>query len=139
MAELARNKSGLGADIAAGLKRDGLPAVASFGSAFELPDVVSFVRALAGEREASDLPVVFAFPEFHRASTWAAAASLLSLGFTVQIGERLPFWGAPSLTESLLKDWPKMTGATLMASPSLPDPAAQVQEILAVIRTRRTR
>ena len=40
MAELARNKSGLGADIAAGLKRDGLPAVASFGSAFELPDVV---------------------------------------------------------------------------------------------------
>jgi hydroxylamine reductase (hybrid-cluster protein) len=139
MAELARNKSGLGADIAAGLKRDGLPAVASFGSAFELPDVVSFVRALAGEREASDLPAVFAFPEFHRASTWAAAASLLSLGFTVQIGERLPFWGAPSLTESLLKDWPKMTGATLMASPSLPDPTAQVQEILAVIRTRRTR
>ncbi|MCX5820481.1 MAG: hypothetical protein NT047_11315 [Deltaproteobacteria bacterium] len=139
MAELARHKSGPGADFAAGLKRDGLPAVASFGSAFELPDVVGFVRALAAEREASDLPVVFAFPEFYRASTWAAAASLLSLGFTVQIGARLPFWGAPSLTESLLKDWPKMTGATLMASPSQPDPAAQVQEILAMIRTRRTR
>ncbi len=29
------------------LKRDGLPAVASFGSAFELPDVVGFVRAMA--------------------------------------------------------------------------------------------
>ena len=139
MAELARHKSGPGADFAAGLKRDGLPAVASFGSAFELPGVVGFVRALAAEREASDLPVVFAFPEFYRASTWAAAASLLSLGFTVQIGARLPFWGAPSLTESLLTDWPKMTGATLLASPSLPDPAAQVQELLAVIRTRRTR
>ena len=139
MAELARHKSGVGADFAADLKRDGLPAVASFGSAFELPEVVGFVRALAAEREASDLPVVFIFPEFYRTSTWAAAASLLSLGFTVQIGERLPFWGAPSLTESLLKDWPKMTGATLMASPSQPDPAAQVQELLALIKTRRTR
>jgi hypothetical protein len=139
MAELARRKSSSGADFAAGLKRDGLPAVASFGSAFELPGVVGFVRAMAAEREASDLPAVFAFPEFYRASTWAAAASLLSLGFTVQIGARLPFWGAPSLTESLLKDWPKMTGATLMASPGLPDPAAQVQELLTVIRTRRTR
>ena len=48
MAELARRRSGLGADFAAGFKRDGLPAVASFGSAFELPDVVGFVRALGG-------------------------------------------------------------------------------------------
>lgn len=139
MAELARRKSDLGAEFAAGLKRDGLPAVASFGSAFELPDAVGFVRALAGEREASELPAVFAFPEFHRASTWAVAASLLSLGFTVQIGSRLPFWGAPSLTESLLNDWPKITGATLMASPSVPEPEAQAQELLAVIRTRRAR
>jgi hydroxylamine reductase (hybrid-cluster protein) len=140
MAELARRKSGPGpgADFAASLKRDGLAAVSSFGSAFDLPDVVGFVRSLASEREASDLPVVFAFPEFYRASTWAAAVSLLSLGFTVQIGARLPFWGAPSLTESLLADWPKMTGATLLASPSLPDPAAQVQELLSVIRTHRT-
>jgi hypothetical protein len=139
MAELARQKSGLGAEFSASLKRDGLSAVASFGSAFELPDVVSFIRALAAEREAPDLPAVFAFPEFYRASTWAVAASLLSLGFTVQIGARLPFWGAPSLTVSLLTDWPNMTGATLMASPSLPEPETQAEEILAVIRTRRAR
>ena len=139
MAELARRKSGPGAEFAASLKRDGLPAVASFGSAFEIPGVVGFVRALGAGREASELPVVFAFPEFYRASTWAAAASCLSLGFTVQIGARLPFWGAPALTESLLADWPKMTGATLLSSPSLPDPAAQVQELLAVIRLRQAR
>jgi hydroxylamine reductase (hybrid-cluster protein) len=139
VAELARRKAGLYGDFAADLEKDGLSAVASFGSAFELPAVVGFVRALAGEREASGLPVVFAFPEFYRASTWAAAVSLLSLGFTVQIGTRLPFWGAPGLTESLLKDWPGRTGATLMASPSLPDPATQAREILAVIQTRKPR
>jgi hypothetical protein len=139
MAELARRKSASGAEFAALLKRDGLPAVASFGSAFEIPGIVSFVRALGAGKEAAELPVVFAFPEFYRASTWAAAASLLGLGFTVQIGTRLPFWGAPSLTESLLKDWPKMTGATLLASPSLPEPAAQVEELLTVIRSRQTR
>jgi hydroxylamine reductase (hybrid-cluster protein) len=139
MAELARRKSDPSMEFAALLKRDGLPAVASFGSAFEIPGIVSFVRALGAGKEAAELPVVFAFPEFYRASTWAAAASLLGLGFTVQIGTRLPFWGAPSLTESLLKDWPKMTGATLLASPSLPEPAALVEELLTVIRSRRTR
>ena len=139
MDELARRQSDPGAKFVAELRRGGLPAVASFGSAFELPEAVGFVRALASEREASDLPAVFAFPEFHRASTWAAAVSLLSLGFTVQIGARLPFWGAPSLTESLLNDWPKMTGATLMAAPSQPEPAAQVRELLSVIGTRGTR
>lgn len=137
MAELARRKSTAGADFTAALKKDGLPAVAAFGSAFGLPDAVGFVKALGAEREASELPVVFAFPEFYRASTWAAAASLLSLGFTVQIGERLPFWGAPALTESLLGAWPKMTGATLLAAPSQPAPAAQLQELLAVIRARQ--
>lgn len=137
MAELARRKSAAGEEFAAAIRKDGLPAVAAFGSAFELPDAVGFVRALAPQKEASELPAVFAFPEFHRASTWAAAASCLSLGFTVQIGERLPFWGAPALTESLLNAWPKMTGATLLAAPSQPAPAAQLQELLAVIRARQ--
>jgi len=136
MAEMARRKPGIGKEFTASLKRDGLAAVTAFGSAFELPGAVGFVRALDEKREASEMPVVFAFPEFHRTSTWAVATSLLSLGFTVQVGTKLPFWGAPELTQSLLRDWPKTTGATLMASPSLPEPEVQAQELLATIRMR---
>jgi len=82
------------------------------------------------------MPVVVAFPEFSRTSTWAAAVSFLSLGFAVQLGTQLPFWGSPSLSEVLLKDWPKISGGALLASPSPADGQTQAREMLAYIQAR---
>lgn len=135
-AELLRRGSDAGKTFAAKIKKDGLEAVGAFGSAFELPSVVGFVRGLAPKKETRELPALFAFPEFHRTATWAAAVSLMALGFTVQIGMRLPFWGAPELTKSLLDTWPQLTGATLLASPGLIDPAAQARQIVELIQSR---
>jgi len=63
--------------------------------------------------------------------------SFLSLGFTVQIGTRLPFWGSPSLTEILLKEWPKISGGKLLTSPNPPDVQVQAREILSLMEERR--
>ena len=105
-------------------------------SCADIPKLVSFLRALNPEKGFHRMPVVVSFPEFFRASTWAAAVSFLSLGFTVQIGTKLPFWGSPSLSEVLLKDWPQISGGAFLASPSLPDGQAQAREMVAHIRSR---
>ena len=121
-----------------GLPREieGLPSLSCFGSLMEIPRVVAFLKCLAQEERFDKIPAVVALPEFFRASTWAAAVSFLSLGFAVQIGTSLPFWGSPSLTEVLLKDWPKISGGVLMASPGHPDSQTQAQELLAFLKAR---
>ena len=132
-AELDRRHGGLASAFAAELQRDGLSFATAFGSAFELPRVVSLLR---GD---GVCPTVFAFPEFYRASTWAAAVSLLSLGCTVQVGTRLPFWGSPSLTEAITGEWQRMTGARLLAAPALPDAGRQAEELAAHLAAGRDR
>ena len=102
----------------------------------EIPRLVSFLRALSLEKEFHHMPVVVSFPELARASTWATAVSFLSLGFAVQLGTQLPFWGSPPLSEVLLKDWPKISGGALLASPSLPDGETQAREMMAYIQSR---
>ena len=121
-----------------GLVRDieGLPSLSCFGSFMEIPRVVAFLKCLAQEERFDKIPAVVALPEFFRASTWAAAVSFLSLGFAVQIGTSLPFWGSPSLTDVLLKDWPKISGGVLMASPGHPDGQTQAQELSAFLKAR---
>jgi len=110
-----------------------------FSSFYEIPKVVSFLKGLTPEREFHRAPVVISFPEFFRASTWAAAVSFLSLGFAVQIGIRLPFWGSPALTPILLKDWPAISGGSLLASPSPADGPTQFQEISSFLKSRNPR
>ena len=105
-------------------------------SGADIPGLVAFLRALAPEKEFQQTPVVVSFPEFFRASTWAVAVSFLSLGFGVQLGTKLPFWGSPSLSEVLLKDWPQISGGTFLASPSLPDGQVQAREMAVFIRSR---
>jgi hypothetical protein len=85
------------------------------------------------------LPAVFAFPEFSRAATWASAVSLFSLGFTVQIGTSLPFWGSPWLAGALKSEWQKITGGTLLAGPASPEPRAQAEELAAYFKAGRAR
>jgi hypothetical protein len=102
----------------------------------EIPEFVAFLRHLNPEKEFNEMPVVVSFPEFSRTSTWAVAVSFLSLGFAVQLGAQLPFWGSPSLSEVLLKEWPRISGGILLASPSLPDGPTQVQEIKSYIKSR---
>ena len=102
----------------------------------ETPKFIKLLRTLNSEKEFSQMPVVVAFPEFSRTSTWAAAVSFLSLGFAVQLGTQLPFWGSPSLSEVLLKGWPKISGGALLASPSPADGQTQAREMLAYIQAR---
>jgi len=136
-AELQKRQTAQLAAFAAALEKDGLRPIASFGSAIEIPRVVSLLNGLA--EEGSQVPAVVAFPEFHRASTWASAVSLLSLGFTVQIGIRLPFWGSPWLAQVLPAEWQKLTGGTLLAAPALPEARAQAEEMASCLRAGRAR
>ena len=138
-AELARRQGAQWKAFAAELAKDGLRPIASFGSAFEFPSVVSLLNAVTAASGARALPVVVAFPEFFRAATWACAVSLLSLGFTVQIGTRLPFWGSPWLAELMKTEWQKITGGTLLADPALPEPRAQAEELAACLKAGRAR
>jgi hydroxylamine reductase (hybrid-cluster protein) len=101
--------------------------------------VVSLLNTLAQGRGVGAFPAVIAFPEFFRASTWASAVSLLSLGFTVQIGIRLPFWGSPWLAQVLKAEWEKITGGTLLAAPVLPDAGTQAEEMASLLKARRVR
>jgi hypothetical protein len=86
-----------------------------------------------------NVPAVIAFPEFFRAATWASAVSLLSLGFTVQIGIRLPFWGSPWMAETMKAEWQKIAGGTLLAGPVLPEPSAQAEELAACFKAGSVR
>lgn len=130
--ELGKRQGGQLAAFAKALEADRLQPVSAFGSAVELPRVVSLLSAL-GER-GGRIPAVVAFPEFYRASIWADAVSLLSLGFTVQIGIRLPFWGSPWLAQTLPAEWKKLTGGTLLAAPTLPEARAQGEELASYFR-----
>jgi len=138
-AELGRRRGPQLAAFAAELATDGLRPVAPFGSAFELPAVVSLLDALRAASGDRPLPAVVAFPEFFRTSTWACAVSLLSLGFTVQIGTRLPFWGSPWLAELMQTGWQKITGGTLLVAPALPEPRAQAEELAACLKVGKGR
>jgi hydroxylamine reductase (hybrid-cluster protein) len=139
VAELGKRPGAQLTAFAAELAADGLRPIASFGSAFEFPAVVSLLNALTAAPGARALPVVVAFPEFFRAATWASAVSLLSLGFTVQIGIRLPFWGSPWLAELMKTEWQKITGGTLLATPALPEARAQAEELAACLKAGRAR
>jgi hydroxylamine reductase (hybrid-cluster protein) len=113
------------------------PLVTYFGSLFEVPKLVGLLGRLTQGNGFESIPAVVSFPEFFRASTWATAVSLLSLGLTVQIGTRLPFWGSPSLTEIILQQWPRVSGGTLLVSPSLLEPQAQAKEIIDFLESRK--
>jgi hypothetical protein len=138
-AELGRRQGAQFAAFAAELATDGLHPITSFGSAFDLPAVVSLLNSVGPGSGTAALPVVFAFPEFYRAATWASAVSLFSLGFTVQIGTSLPFWGSPWLAGVLKSEWQNVTGGTLLAGPALPEPRAQAEELAAYFKTGRAR
>jgi len=136
-AELGKRNPGQLSRFASDLEKEGVTPFSTFGSPFEIPRVVSLLKHVIGEREIDGFPVIMAFPEFYRASTWAAAVSFLSLGFSVQIGTRLPFWGSPSMTEEILKDWPNLMGGKLLVSPALPDPKTQAEEMVSYLRARK--
>ena len=112
------------------------PSLSYLGSLYEIPELVVFLKDLNSGKSFDRIPAVITFPEFFRTSTWATAVSFLSLGFAVQIGTRLPFWGSPALARVLLEEWPQISGGTLLASPSLPDSQAQAQQIAAFLRDR---
>lgn len=124
--ELDKRHPGLLASFAPELAAEGLAPIAAFGSLAQLPRVIALLDGAA--------PVVAAFPEFFRTATWASAVSLLSLGFTVQLGIRLPFWGSPALVPVLAGEWGKLTGGRLLAGPALAEPAAQAEELLAALK-----
>ncbi|HYL79826.1 MAG TPA: hypothetical protein VEU07_03385, partial [Candidatus Acidoferrum sp.] len=138
-AELGRRKGQQLAAFTAELEKDGLHPISAFGSAFELPRLVSLLRALSPGGGIGAAPAVVAFPEFYRMSSWASAVSLLALGLTVQIGIRLPFWGSPWLAQTLPGEWRKITGGTLLAAPALPDARAQAEELAACLKAGRVR
>lgn len=117
-------------------KHDLLP-IMWVGSYYEIPKVVSLLKDIGMEKGFNSIPAMISFPEFFRASTWVTAVSLLALGFGVQIGTHLPFWGSPSLAEVLLQEWTKISGGTLLASPSLASSQTQSQEILSYLETRK--
>jgi hypothetical protein len=131
-AELARRQPAASSAFAKALAVDGLSPIVPFGSAVELPQVVSLLHAL-GEG-GGRAPVAVAFPEFYRASTWASAVALVSLGFSVQIGTRLPFWGSSWLAQALPAEWGKLTGGTLQAPPALPEARLQAEELFRGLR-----
>jgi len=116
---------------------DGLCPPTWFGSLSQITRVVSFFKDLMEGETFASAPGMIVFPEFFRASSWATAVSLLSLGFMVQIGSSLPFWGSPALTEVLLKDWPDLSGGRLLASPAVPDGETQAREILSHLEKTR--
>jgi hydroxylamine reductase (hybrid-cluster protein) len=115
------------------------PSLSYLGSLLEIPKLVAFLQDLDSGKSFDRIPAVITFPEFFRTSTWATAVSFLSLGFAVQIGTRLPFWGSPPLVQVLLKEWPQISGGTLLASPSLPDIQTQAQEIATFLKDRNSR
>jgi hypothetical protein len=119
------------------LEKQGLLPVMWIGSYYEIPKVVSLLKDIGMGKRFNSIPAMISFPEFFRASTWVAAVSFFSLGFGVQIGTRLPFWGSPSITEVLLQEWTKISGGTLLASPSLANSQTQVQEILSYLESRK--
>ncbi len=108
------------------------------GSFYEIPQLVSFLKDLNSGKSFDRIPAVITFPEFFRTSTWSTAVSFLSLGFAVQIGTRLPFWGSLPLAEALLKEWPQISRGALLASPSLPDSQAQAQQIANFLKDRNS-
>jgi len=130
--EIERRKSGLLSTFAAELRTDGLAPISCFGSAFEIPQLVGLLNGLGEERQRP--PVVAALPEFFRSSTWASAVSFLALGYPVQIGVRLPFWGSPPLLETITREWQRLTDGRLLAGPSLPSPAAQADELVGLLK-----
>lgn len=137
-AEIRRRRPDQLSSFSSEIEKNGLFPFYPLGS-FEVPQVVSLTRDLAGEKAVHEVPILISFPEFYRTSTWATAVTFLSLGFTVQIGARLPFWGSPSLAEVLLKDWPEMTGGKWLASPALPEERIQAEEMIAYLKSRRIR
>jgi len=112
------------------------PSLSYLGSLYEIPKLVAFLKGVNSGKSFDRIPAVITFPEFFRTSTWAAAVSFLSLGFAVQIGTHLPFWGSPALTEILLKEWPQISGGTVLASPNLPNHQAQADEIGTFLKGR---
>lgn len=137
--ELARRMEGKSSAQVDAFEMEGVPLLSRIESFCEIPKMVGLLKAMSPQQGFNTLPVVITFPEFFRPSTWATAVSFLSLGFAVQIGTQLPFWGSPSLTEILLQEWPKTSGGTLLASPSLPEGQVQAKEILSLLEERRRR
>lgn len=136
--ELGRRPNGKLPDGVAGGGQEGLPSCARFELS-EIPRVVAFLRELGQGRRFGSIPAVVSFPDFSRASTWATAVTFLSLGFAVQIGSPLPFWGSPDLSEVLLKEWPKISGGALLASPGQSPGPRLAQEVLSFLEARRTK
>jgi len=128
-AELATRQGERLAAFAAALAGDGLRPVFPFGSAVGLPAAAALLSALP-------LPAAVAVPECYRASTWTGALGLVSLGFPVQIGARLPFWGSPWLAQTLPAELQTLTGGRLLAGPSQPEPRAQGEELAACLRAQ---
>ncbi len=135
---LAQRMAGQWSVRSAELARQGLAPVMNWGSFAEVPKFVHFAKELSQGKGFSTLPLLITFPEFSRASTWATAVSFLALGFAVQVGIRLPFWGSPTLAEVLLKDWPQISGGQFLASPSLPSSQTQAEEIIAYLDAARS-
>ena len=123
-AEVSRRKPGLLEAFASELGNAVEP-VCGLGRA-GIPGFVS-----AGPRE---VPTVFSFPEFFRASTWATAVAAFAIGFPVQIGIRLPFWGGTALP-GIFDAWALITGGKLLTAAALPTPAAYADELLACIKS----
>jgi hypothetical protein len=136
--ELGRHPNIMLPDGVAEGYRQGLPPYARFELS-EIPRVVGFMRELGQGRRFGGIPAVVSFPEFSRASTWATAVTFLSLGFAVQIGSPLPFWGSPDLSEVLLKEWPKISGGALLTSPGPSTGPRLAQEILSFLETHRAK
>lgn len=135
--ELKKGMAARGSTRMGQMEKLGLPSLTSLGSFSQIPKVVAFLRNLGEDRGFASLPAVVAFPEFYRTSTWATAVSFLALGCAVQIGVRLPFWGSPALSDILMRDWPLISGGTLLASPTLPDSQAQAQELISFLDGRK--
>jgi len=135
--ELKKRLAGRLSSLAVEEEIEGLSSLNYFGSFYEIPKVVAFLKNLTQEEGLARIPVAVAFPEFFRAGVWATAVTFLSMGFAVQIGIPLPFWGSPALTEILLKEWPKISGGTFLAAPSLPSPQEQAQELIAFIEAQK--
>ena len=115
------------------LEPAGMAPLTCLGGFGRIPELVAFLWGPGEGKDSAALPAVISFPEFHRTATWACAVSFLALGFTVQIGTRLPFWGSPAVSEILLRDWPEISGGALLASAGLPDGRTQAQQLISAI------
>jgi len=131
-AELGRRKPGLLDAFTTDLG-NAMEPVAGIGPS-GIPGIVSLLNT----PDLQTVPSVFSFPEFFRASTWATAVAVFALGFPVQIGIRLPFWGATPLP-TIFEQWGQLTGGNLLTAASVPGPAAQADELLACIKAGGTR